>query len=447
MKKVLISIDHKWRDLPGYVYAGILLEQLGHQVYYVRNGLQKYYIPAIKPDLVLMIHLFEEEQRHFANELKKQGIKVALMPTEGIPTLEKYRYFASGAGNDLSSVDLHFVWNEPMAETLSQNSTIDKEKIIVVGVPRFDFYRKPLSSLLMTKQIFCQKYKLNPDYPIITFATNFTQASFYTKNKDFFLSDAQRLGYKTVLDDLFGNFEDIPKRDFESRETLTSAFVQLVKDFPKINFVLKLHPSEDHQFYHEVIKTQLSNYSDRVKILSNEYIWDVLNVTDIELKRSCTTGVEAWLLEKPTIEMKLNPNEWYFSQEHASGSNVVGTYKELADLIDYYISGHKIDTDLLEARSRFIEKWCFNVDGQATKRMVEQLDNLLKKEQSIKNVKRDWKKKVVFYGLQFGDHFIHDLRIYGLWNTITQHYVDRLGRDDKYFHKLDVNFWKNNLIL
>ena len=195
------------------------------------------------------------------------------------------------------------------------------DKIVVAGVPRFDFYSTPLKSILLTKAEFLGKYGLDSRYPLVTFATNFTQASFHTSNRDFYLHNAKKYGRDKVLEEAYGDLGDVPRRDYISRELFLDAFVTLVRNLPKVNFALKLHPTEDHQFYKDLIRRDLCSSASRVRMIAREYIWDVLNATDIELNRSCTTAIESWLLGKPTIEMQLNPDEYYFSPEFASGSD------------------------------------------------------------------------------------------------------------------------------
>ena len=441
----MIPIDHKWRDLPGNVYVGILLEKMGHQVKYVRIGLEKYYIPSFKPDLLLLVHLYDKERQFFAQEMSDLGIKIVLAPTEGIPTLDKYRPFAAGIDCDLSSVDLHFAWNHTMADLINENTTIEKNKIHVIGVNRFDFYHPPLNSLLKSKKEFCSVNKMNSELPIITFATNFTQASFYTKQQDFMEKDAEKLGYKKIMDEMHGGPRKIAKKDYKSRELLINAFIKLVQSKEHVNFILKTHPSEDHQYYKDKLKVALGADINRVAIITTAYIWDILNVTDVLLKRSCTTGVEAWMLGLPTIEMKLNPEEWYFSEEHASGSDVVSTYLGLELLIDNYLNGKPIDQSLLDARKQFITKWCFNNDGNATKKMVNLIDSILKENQPKKIKKLRFKDYLFHKLLLVGDYFIHDIRVYGFLNTMNKCYIDRLGRDDKFFHYSDIKIWKKKI--
>ena len=442
----MISIDHKWRDLPGNVYLGELLENYGHKIKYVRNGLEKYYIADFKPDLLVLIHLYEKKRQKFVEELSSLGIKIALLPTEGIPTLPQYRPFAAGANCDLTNVDIHFAWNEPMAKLIQKNHTISKDRIHVVGVNRFDFYHKPLIKLLVSKKEFCEKHNFDYSHPIITFATNFTQASFYKKQSDFLEKDARNLGYKDIMDTMHGGPLEIARKDYESRELLITSFIKLVHKYRNINFILKLHPSEDHEYYSHKLRTILNEDFNRVAIISTGYIWDVLNITDILLKRSCTTGVEAWLLGLPTIEMKLNPEEWYFSNEHAAGSDIATSYDELEKYIDYYLKGGVIKHEMVNARENFITKWCYRNDANSTKRIAEILHNFIDDASGRKaDVKFNIKEYLFNKLLSIGDYSVHDIRVYGIRNMINGYYIDKLGREDKYIHNKDIRVWKKKL--
>ncbi len=449
MARILIAVDHKWRDLAGHVYAGLLLKQRGHVVHYARNNLEKHYISAIKPDLVVMNHLIPPKKQAFAKFLQRQNIRVVILPTEGMPTLDGMRKHMGGKDCDLSGVDLHFVWNQPMADILRENQTLAADKIVVAGVPRFDFYREPLKSILLTKAAFLKKYELDPRYPLVTFATNFTQASFHTSNQDFYLRNAKKYGRDKVFKELYGDLGDVPKRDHLSRELFLDAFVTLVRNFPEVNFALKLHPTEDHQFYKDLIRKDLSSSASRVRIIAHEYIWDVLNATAIELNRSCTTAIESWLLGKPTIEMQLNPDEYYFSPEFASGSDMVRSADELIEKVAYYLAGAAIPQNLLNARDQFLRKWCHSPDGKSTRTVVDHLHQLLNDSKCTRNTVGDhpehWKRRLYHYLLTSGDHFGHDLRVYGLRNTLNKNYVDKLGRYDKYFHQRDIAEWEQRL--
>ena len=440
-KKILISIDHKWRDLPGYVYLGTLLEKKGFSVQYCRNGLEKYFIQGFRPHIVVINHLYDKTRQEYFNRVASWGVKVAILPTEGIPTLAKYREFAAGVENDLSSVSLHFLWNEPMKEVTAKNSTIEKDNLKVVGVPRFDFYKEPLNKTLISKKDFIKKYNLKENLPIVTFATNYTQAQFATQNQDFFEKDSQSLGYDKILSE-FEDEDTIPQKDFKSRDISINAFIKLIKEFNDVNFILKLHPSEEHTYYFKLLDNELKAYKDRVVVIIQEYIWDILAVTDIELKRSCTTGIESWILGHPTIEIKLNPNEWYYSPDHVVGSDIVTSYDELKTTILEYLKGKEISEEKQKKRDEFLNTWCYKVDGKSTNRVIQEL---VKLDVNKLNIKLNIKQLVIYYFLKYGDNKIHDLHIFGIIKTLQNKKIDRLGRIDKYFSDEDIEYWNGIL--
>lgn len=286
MKKIIISVDHKWRDLPNNVLLKIFLERQGHKVYLIRTGFEEHYVIGVDADLVVMIHLQDELNQDLAKRLRKSGVHVVLMPTEGIPTLDKYRKFSSGVFNDLSGVSIQFVWNITIKNYLRSNKTIDFNKVKVVGCPRFDFYKYPLINILKNKENFCKEYDLNSKLPIVTFATNFTQAQFFYKNREFFFDDASRLGYKKIFNQDYMTLEEVVRNDYHSREIIFEAFIKLVEELRDVNFLLKLHPSEDHQYYKIKFENEYRHLNKRVKLITNQYIWDVLAVTDVLIQRS-----------------------------------------------------------------------------------------------------------------------------------------------------------------
>lgn len=446
MAKILICIDHKWRDLPAYVYAAILMERKGHTVQLIRNGFEKYFLVGMRPDLIIMPHIWGVGQQQFAKKLANQGVLVVLMPTEGIATLATWQEYVAGKDNDMSGVDLGLTWSNEMADILAQNPTITRNKIKTIGCPRFDFYRKPLIETIRTKSEFCKEYGWNEYSQIVTVATNFTQAQFHDVNPMFLAEDAERLGYTKVANDSAGSLSEMAQRDFESREILCEAFIRLVNDLPNRNFILKLHPSEDHIYYFNSLKNKLGDSSKRVAIVTQAYIWEILTISDVEIQRSCTTGVESWMLGKPTIEAKLNPDEWYFSPDFASGSYIASSYPDLLRQTIAYLDGEDVSQELQVNRKVFIDKWCHLIDGYRTPELVKQIDLLLSTNKKTKKIKFKLFNWMVWLLIRVTDSKIHDLRVYGFMSLITKKKIDKLGRLDKYFNSSDVKAIKKNLL-
>lgn len=434
MGNVVIGVDHKWRDLPGYVYVKWLLENLGHKVYLVRNGFEEGCAVFHKADIIVYNHVYEDKRAKSIKKLSQFGIINVILPTEGIPTLVNTQILATGKYSDLSHVNRHFVWNEEMKRLMLENTNFPADDIYITGVPRFDFYKYPMNSLLMTKQEFKDKYNVDNDFPIISMATNFTNAGFYKQNEEFLEEDWKKLKVNKVLDS-----RECARRDYESREIFIESLIYLLTKLERINLVIKLHPSENHAYYYELLGGRLKPFRSRIRIIVQEYIWDVLNVTDVLLERSCTTGVEAWILDKPTIEMRLNPEEWYCSAEHAAGSNIVTAPEELLEMVVYYLKGGSISPDILEKRQDFLKKWCYQVDGHSSERFVTEIDHLMKNKTQSTEIRYDFgvlRNTLIYWLLRITDYKIHDWRVYGWKRT-----KDKLGRVDKYFHHCDEKLW------
>lgn len=442
MKKILIAVDHKWRDLPSSVLLKLKLEKKGYKVFLCRDSLIPFYAEGIKPHAIIFVHLYDQERQVYAKKLKQRNVKVFLLPTEGIPTLESYRKFASGFFNDLSGVEEQFCWNDNMKKIVEKNTSL--KKVTTVGVPRFDFYSEKLNKTFISKEKFCKKYDLEPGFPIITFATNFTQAQFYKKNKKFFKNDSEKLGYKTVFESNAIDSKKIPELDYISREKTMEFFSSLVKRNQNCNFILKTHPSEDFTYYKKFLSENLKRFKSRIALVNQEYIWDILNVTDIELSRSCTTAVESWLLNLPTIELRLSENEWYQSKDFAAGSYSCSKPQEYFDLIDSLLEGKNIDNDLIAKREKFFKEWCYKIDGNSTDRLVSRIDKSLKNSSATLIYKTNVNNFLIYLLLKISRNLIHDLKVYG-YNIFLQNKLDKLGRIDKYITEKDVTFWEKKL--
>lgn len=441
MKTILICVDHKWRDLPSSSYLKILLEKKGYDVKLVREQLIEYYIEGYNPYAVIFGHLYDPKRQNFAINLSNRNIKVFLLPTEGIPTLKTYREFASGRFNNLSGVETQFCWNDEMAHIVAKNETL--KSVETVGVPRFDFYHKDLKKIFKEKSHLCLQYGIKPNLPIITFATNFTQAQFHTKNKDFFIKDSKTLGYDSVKDKDHINVSDMPKSDFESRELTMNFFLDAVEYFDNYNFIIKTHPAEDFTFYQNFINEKCSRFKDRIALINKEYIWDILNISNIQFSRSCTTAVESWLLGLPTIELRLNKNEWYISEDFSSGSFLAKNKSKAFKLIKKLSNDSSIPNILLNKRKLFFEKWCYKIDGSSTERIVNHIDLTIRENKKPKRIFNLF-NYIIFLFLFISNDLIHNIKVYGISYFLGNKY-DKLGRQDKYITKKDIQFWSKKL--
>lgn len=371
-KRVLLLVNFKYRDLPGLALLKVLLEARGpYEAVLAPNvaGLGGVpYLRSVKPSLVVFPNFVDQAEIASARLLRDCGIGVAVMPTEGMPIVPERRLVLAGKFVDFANVDLFFIWNRTVAELVRSLGTIPDERCRVAGVPRFDFYHTPLRKLILSRGQFCSKYGLNPRRPTITWATNFGLTRFAGKPSEV-AGFIQYVRAKGLADSPL--YRDIPALidgQVESRRVLTEAVLRAAGQFREANVVIKVHPVEEGDWYQEQARSAgLGN----VRIVSREYIWDVLNATDVHLHRACTTAIEAWLLDKPTVDLQFVPGEWVFRQEFAPGGDLASSADQLLTQLHYHLAGHGIPEEQRAARTSIIEWFSGAADGQSASRHAD----------------------------------------------------------------------------
>jgi len=443
MKKVLIITDHKWRDLAGYVYLKSLLEKNRNiKVRLCRLGEDRFWVLHEKPDMVIYNHLYEDRKVRFAYWLKKHDVGVVILPTENIPLKHGIEDLFAHRFSDLSPADLYLSWNETVANRIIELGKLPPEKVKVVGIPRFDFYSAPLTGMLPDKTEIQKKYglEINKDARIILYATNFTVAGF-DNNRSFIYKDWNRLKLDRLEGYKQNQIDNLIRWDALSRDLTVDSVGRLLADIPDLQIIYKPHPAENHAFYKDRMAGLQLRFPKRIAFVVQEYIWNLLNVSDVILQRTCTTAIEAWVFGKPTIELHLHPDESYFLEEHTKGSNIAYNYDDIKKHVNYYCTGGDIPDSMKSHRDILLKNWCYKIDGMRTIEAADIIARFLesrgKARYSISA--RDF---ISLYPKEYGKQIYR----YGR-NFIRKKLggVDKLGRIDKQFMKRDVRFWEERI--
>lgn len=436
-KKILITVDHKWRDLPSTMVLKYFLERLyNYKVIICRQGSEVEFCITYLPHCVIFPHILDDSKVEFSKFLNKMGIKLILYPTEGIPSLKRIYEFYSGKFVDMSKIDFQLCWGSGSYDIYREYNTVPKEKLSVIGSSRFDFYFPPLNALLPTKEEIFNKYHFDPNLPLVLWTTNFVKASIYEQNKDAYLSDIKN--YK--LSSCFPDPDDSALQDIATRSIMLDYLIQISKT-NKINLLIKYHPMESPQFY-ENFKNYFLNTNSFVSIAKDNYIWDLIPYADILVQRSCTTGIEAFLANKPVLEMQVNPKDSYYINEELEGcSDLINDFEQFSQAISYYLSGKSIPQNQLKKRNNFLQKWCYMQDGHSTLRLSRLIHEFLTMQTNTPC--RIWSIKTIKYILRNKIYKFIGIPYYIPVRSIFRRDVeiDYLGRNDKWIKNDDVVFW------
>lgn len=450
-KRVALLVDQKWRDLPSIVWLKLQLEKSGVEARMFPFGSEQAFMPGFRPHVAVFNNCQDEARQSFCRRLSQQGTKIVILPTEGIPTLSWQLDDWAGISSDWSVLDKYLAWNDIISGRIIEVGSMPANQVRALGIPRFDFYRDPLRKSHMQKQDYCKKFGLNPDCPTILWPTNFTLAGFENRNQELWKSIYKAMHWDIAYPDLSAG--DIPRIDGDTRRMTRDALLALREEFPDANLAIKPHPNEDVIFWREFIaEAEGLPGKGKLALIWGVYIWDALSCADVVIQRSCTTAPEAWFLGIASIEAKFNKDDFYYSADHASGSEEVENVPDLISLVRAYLhEGREVPEAQKEAQKIFEKKWCTVVDGRRTQEAVKEIMSLT--DEAPDEISRPIPHPR--YVSQFLKAAIKRAMGHRAHELLTWEYIfhlkkkpegaDILGRVDKYVDSEDIELWEEKL--
>ncbi len=434
-KRILLISVFKYRDLPGLILLKVLLEKKGNAVLIVNHAdtnLLRYYIHKFRPNLIVFPQIkYSIFAKNFG--LKEKKIGAVYILSEGEQFFKEFNLGNAGKFLDLSESDVFFTWNEKIKKYIKTHKTIPLGKCFLGGVPRFDFYREPFSKIILPKNEFCSIYNMNPDKPIISWSTNFGYIEIENDKErlDSFVKNMYRDGFQAPP--VFKDMPHIVESEIKSRKLGMDCIINLAKKFPDAYIVIKVHPGETNHWYVDQVKNSGLN---NIRIIQFEHIWNVLNATSVHLHRSCTTGVEAWFLDKPTVELRLNKEDWFFFKKLAQGSDVIYSYNECESAVKKYLAGTKVSSKQKIMRNHIIQDLYFKIDGKRAEFHSNIIHQWLKKQDADVSVFRN----SFFDALSDFYHIFKTIIGLPEYTPLNSLFFKNKYKDDrnKYFSKEDV---------
>lgn len=438
MARIMIVVDHKWRDLPNCVYLKLLLEnKYQHTVELVRLGEDSALMSSFRPHMVVYNNLYEKDRNAYARYLKLHGIKIVILPTEGITFSDQQTVLFTHKYSGIEFIDLYLAWNRLIYDAILEHNVLPESKVCLVGNSRFDFYLPPLSSLLKDREYFQQKYGISSDRFNLSIITNYANAEFWPDTSFLEKNLAKQRASGIPV---FSDAAKLAKYEYDYRNKMFELIVELSRRQNNINLLLKYHPSERKAVYHQ-FADKLRSFNKNVFLIEGEYIWDVLNVSDLVLQRCSTVAMESWMLGKQTVEVELMPLLDHFLQpRYREGSWCVNSVEQLLDVISIIShGGYFVPPKIQEAREKILKYLVFQPDGRTTERIAAIMDNVVRQGSNYLSRVRafNFKNRLksiarITLGMKGYDR---------LSNLARLKFGDYLGRYEKRFSATDIVKW------
>ncbi len=219
----------------------------------------------------------------------------------------------------------------------------DSNKVHLTGHPRFDLVKEKFHGLYKEEVEKIQKQFGE----FILINTRFDK---YNGQKGFNLNEP-------FIKTLYEHFIDMTK--------------QLSQQYPDYNFVLRPHPRENIHSY----QIEFENFNNVFTIHEGSIAkWNL--ASKLIIHNGCTTGIEAFLMNKPVISYMPVTSEEHIDEYLANAvSDQVQNIEELISYINHYLVNPKVNEEQKQARTKILSNFYSALgDHYAYENLVHLLD-------------------------------------------------------------------------
>jgi surface carbohydrate biosynthesis protein len=296
------------------------------------------------------------------------GNRVSAWCEEGLIYLSREEYTDRRINPEsFDALDYFFAWGANQADDIVAELGRGREKIVVSGNPRFDLLRPEFRKMLEPAAA-----KLREQHgKIILINTFFRYINSGSAGAGDYVAE---LGARGALRD--ATQEANWRRMIDLQKKMFPRFLALLpvlsREFPDYTIVVRPHPSERNEPWLEGAKG-LPNVKVIYEGTANEWIV----ASELSIHNNCTTGVEAFLLEKPTISYRpFKDDEVEFTLPNKVGFEVESD-EALLTLVRRLLAREVEQPDNASEQLRFARHYIANIDGAlACDTIMDKLETL-----------------------------------------------------------------------
>jgi surface carbohydrate biosynthesis protein len=294
------------------------------------------------------------------------GHRVAAWCEEGLVFADEAEYLRRKISPAaLGCVEAFFAWGEYQAGLVARHVPEEKARLVVSGNPRMDLLRRELRPLIEPGAA-----RLRREFgAYVLINTNFSVCNHMTGD------GASRIGLKaagkvvTAEDEAFCNDRISHKRRI--MQALMELLPVLATTFPDIRFIVRPHPSENHDTW----RSCTGGHANMSVIYEGSSLpWNMGAVAVVH--NSCTTGLEAYLLGRPVISYRPTRSDVHDSFLPNAVSMEAETPEQVTAVLRGLLAGNLSDAQS-QSRRDVVGRYIASLDGPlAVDRIVSALDRI-----------------------------------------------------------------------
>ena len=304
---LLMPVENQVRELDAKLILACIAAPRGFSSYIGPRREMHYNITAFPRGIYLSKSITISSYIVF-RMLRHLGHKVVAWDEEALVHLPAETYYSRRLSpRAMAQVTRLFAWGEDNAELWRQYPRVPSNAVIeVTGNPRNDLLRPELHAYYKGEVEKIRETCGN----FILVNTNFNHVNAFTPVQNLF-QPVQEPGQIPE----FGRAARGMSREYAEglRDHKLSIFKDfqrmipaLAKAFPDFTLVVRPHPTENPQVYHDI-----ASGCERVIVTNEGNVVPWLLATRALVHNSCTTGVEAYMMRVPAITYRASINEAY----------------------------------------------------------------------------------------------------------------------------------------
>ena len=286
-KYLYIPIETKNREFDAKLFFASVAAERGYEVVLGNQKIFLRSLPLMPRGIYVDKSAAAEKIGRYVT-YQRLGFKLVAYDEEGLVpwNLSEYQRSRQFSDNVLSNLEYFFAWGQRQADFITETLVNEKQKILAVGHPRGDLTRKELRGFYDDKARMLQERYGR----FILINTNFALCNH-------FYGEHGLIHIKHIED---AELRDFYMRVGEHQQKLFDYFVELIQklrqEFPEISVVVRPHPSENHAYWQSLFV-----HDKNVYVVHEDNVYSWLMAAEVIIHNSCTTGLEAYLLERPVI--------------------------------------------------------------------------------------------------------------------------------------------------
>jgi surface carbohydrate biosynthesis protein len=287
-KNFILLVEIVERELPASVLVGAELARRGHNVWLIEKGRFRKSPASFPPSIVLEKGLSKGCLDRFRS-IRGAGHVLAVMCQEGFiyPSGEDY-IKRRVHGETIKAIDYLFLWGERQKKDL-ERFLGDVRGYYVTGNPRVDLLHSRFRSSFAAETEAIRKQ--HGDF--VLFTSRFSSVNHFRRSIDETL-DRRKEQYAEGAQETVDERIEIRKRLFDDYMRMIG---EVAKRLPEHKFIIRPHPVENVDVWRE----RFAGVAN-VEICDEGAAAPWLSAARCVVHNACTTGIEAYLLDRPVIE-------------------------------------------------------------------------------------------------------------------------------------------------